>query len=481
MVARLKKYGHIKNAVYKFGRHFFCHYCKGLYRSYVSMRLKTFKKGVHPEEYKHLSEKKSLERLPIPGEVFIPVHQHIGAPCRPLVEKGQEVKTGEIIGQSTGFVSSPVHASISGKVKAVKNFPNPLGVNSLMIHIVGNGEDEWGDLPDETQDWENLNNEEIIGRIQKAGIVGLGGAAFPTHVKLTSPKEKPIDTFILNGCECEPYLTADHRMMVEQTGDVVLGTRILMKVLNVKQAVIGIENNKPDAIEAMEKATKVFDNIEVIPLKVKYPQGAEKMLIKATIDRDVPAGGLPLDVGVVVNNVGTAVAVADAVMRRKPLIERVVTVTGDGIKEPKNVIARIGTPFQNLVDFCGGLTDDTVKIIMGGPMMGVAQHSLNVPVIKATSGILCLTGRTVLKNKEYPCIQCGTCIGACPMNLLPTSLARYAQAGNWQTAKDLGIMNCIECGSCAFVCPSKIPLVHQIRIGKQKVNEMIKREKTEAV
>jgi len=445
------------------------------------MKLKTFKKGVHPEEYKSLSEHKKLERLPLPAEVFIPVQQHIGAPCRPLVEKGQTVKTGELIAQSSGFVSSPVHATISGKVKAIDSFPHPLGINGLMIHIVGDGEDEWIETPAENLDWENLATDEIAELVQKAGIVGLGGAAFPTHVKLSPSKDKKIDTFILNGCECEPYLTADHRMMVEQSDEVVLGTRILMKALNVTQGIIGIENNKPDAIEAMEKATASFDNIQVMPLKVKYPQGAEKMLIKAALNRNVPTGGLPLDVGVVVNNVGTAIAVAEAVTKRKPLIERVVSITGDGIKEPKNVIARIGTPFQNLIDFCGGLRGNAVQIIMGGPMMGIAQHTLKVPVIKATSGILCLTNLSVVKPKEYPCIQCGSCVNVCPMNLLPTRLARYVQAENWQMAEDLGILNCVECGSCAYVCPSQIPLVQRIRIGKLRVNEMKRKAKTATV
>lgn len=442
------------------------------------MKLKTFRKGVHPPEYKYLSEHKPLESLPLPAEVFIPLHQHIGAPCRPIVEKGQEVKTGEIIGQSSGFVSSPVHATISGKVKTIDNFPHPLGINSQMIHIVGDGEDNWVNLAKSDQDWEKLTNDEIVELIQKAGIVGLGGAAFPTHVKLTPPKGRKIDTFILNGCECESYLTADHRMMVEQSEEVVLGVRILMKALNVERGFIGVENNKPDAIEALKHACAAYNNIDVIPLRVKYPQGAEKMLIKAVIDREVPTGGLPLDVGVVVNNVGTAIAVAEAVVKQKPLVERVVTVTGDGVHEPKNVIARIGTPFQNLVDFCGGLTDDTVQIIMGGPMMGLAQHSLNVPVIKATSGILCLTDRDLPRKKEYSCIQCGNCIGVCPMNLLPTRLARFAQVENWQIAESMGILNCIECGSCAYICPSNIPLVQHIRIGKLKVNELKNKQKS---
>ncbi len=445
------------------------------------MKLKSFKKGVHPEEFKNYTEHKSLERLPLPEQVFIPLNQHIGAPAKPVVEKGQAVKTGEVIGASAGFVSSRVHASISGTVKAIDTFPHPLGVNSLMIHIVGDGNDEWVDTVTEESDWEQLSEEEIISRIQDAGIVGMGGAAFPSHVKLTPPKDKNIDTFVLNGCECEPYLTADHRMMVEQTQDVVSGTRILMKALGVSKAVIGIESNKPDAIEAMRKEVASFNNIEVIPLKVKYPQGAEKMLIKATIDRDVPAGGLPLDVGVVVNNVGTAIAVAEAVTRKKPLVERVVSITGDGIKEPKNVIARIGAPFQNLIDFCGGLSEKTAKVIMGGPMMGLTQHTLKVPVVKATSGILCLTEFSIIKNKEYPCIQCGTCIGVCSMSLLPTRLARFAQVENWQMAEELGILSCVECGSCAFVCPSQIPLVQQIRIGKMRVNEIKRKEKLETV
>jgi electron transport complex protein RnfC len=445
------------------------------------MRLKSFKKGVHPEEYKYLSEHKSLERLPLPTEVFIPLQQHVGSPCRPLVEKGQEVKTGEMIGQSTGFVSSPVHAAISGKVKTIDNFAHPLGINSQMIHIVGDGEDTWIDSAPTVTDWENMSTDEIIETIQNAGIVGLGGAAFPTHVKLSPSKEKPIDTFILNGCECEPYLTADHRMMLEQTADVVLGTRILMKALGVSKTIIGIESNKADAVEVLTKATASYREIEVVTLKVKYPQGAEKMLIKAALNRTVPTGGLPLDVGVVVNNVGTAIAVAAAVTKQKPLIERVVSVSGDGIKEPKNVIVRIGTPFQNLIDFCGGLLDNTVKIIMGGPMMGIAQHSLAAPVIKATSGILCLTDHADIERKEYPCIQCGSCIDACPMGLLPTRLARYTQFENWQTADEMGILNCIECGSCAYVCPSQIPLVQRIRIGKLKVNEMKRAEKSTPV
>jgi electron transport complex protein RnfC len=441
------------------------------------MKLKTFNKGVHPAEFKQLSEHKSIEQLPLPGEVFIPLQQHIGAPCVPVVEKGMEVKVGQVIGKSGGFVSSTVHATLSGKVKTIEKMPHPLGINAVMIDIVGDGKDEWAESDGAVLDWESLSAEQINTIVLNAGIVGLGGAAFPTQVKLSPPKDKKIDTFLLNGCECEPYLTADHRMMVERTDDVVLGVRILMKALGVNRAVIGIESNKPDAIEAMTKATEKFWGIIIQPLQVKYPQGAEKMLIAAALRRTVPAGGLPMDVGVVVNNVGTALAVAEAVTKRKPLIERVVTVTGQGIREPKNVMARIGTPFQNLIDYCGGLTDDAAKVLMGGPMMGVAQNSLAVPVIKATSGIVCLTAEAVIDRKEYPCIKCGACMRVCPMNLMPTRLARLTQFEKWDEAEQYGIVNCIECGSCAFVCPAGIPLVQHIRIGKMRVAEMHRKQK----
>lgn len=442
------------------------------------MKLKTFRKGVHPAEYKQLSENKIIEQLPLPGEVYIPLQQHIGAACVPVVEKGMEVKTGQLIGKSGGFVSSTVHASITGKIKAIEKMPHPLGINTLMIQIVGDGRDECENSLNSIPDWENLSAAQINEIVLNAGIVGMGGAAFPTQVKLSPPKNKTIDTFILNGCECEPYLTADHRLMVEHTEGVVLGVRILMKALGVNRAVIGIESNKPDAIALMTKATEKYWGIIVQPLEVKYPQGAEKMLIDAVLKRKVPAGGLPMDIGVVVNNVGTAFAVAEAITKRKPLIERVVTVTGPGIREPKNVLARIGTPFQNLIEFCGGLTDDTVKVLMGGPMMGVAQTTLSVPVVKATSGIVCLTEKMISKVQEYPCIKCGACIRACPMNLIPTKLARLSQFEKWDEANQYGIANCIECGSCAFVCPAAIPLVHHIRVGKIRVAE-VRRKQTD--
>jgi electron transport complex protein RnfC len=354
-------------------------------------------------------------------------------------------------------------------VKAIDEFNHPSGVRSKMIHIKKTGDDEW-ELIDIPEDWKNSTKEELLGIVKKAGIVGLGGAAFPTQVKLSPPKNKPIDSFILNGVECEPYLTADHRMMLEYTDKVLEGMAITMKILGVKNGYIGIENNKLDAIKKMqERISKLNYNFKVLPLKLKYPQGAEKMLIDAILKRQVPAGGLPMDVGVVVDNVGTVYSVFEAVTEGKPLIQRVVTVTGNGINEPKNILARIGTTFKELIEFSGGLKDETNHIYMGGPMMGVSQHTTSVPVIKATSGIVC----SIKKDEKlyvYPCIRCGTCVRVCPMNLIPTKLSRLSELGEYDELGKYDIQSCIECGACVYSCPSNIPLVQWIRVGKLKSN-----------
>jgi len=434
------------------------------------MRKYTFKRGIHPEDSKVFTAAKAVEFLPPPSEVFIPLQQHIGAPCAAIVEPGAEVKIGQIIGTSTVFVSSPVHATVSGKVKAIDRFAHPAGGKVQMIHIISDDQDQ-SDFMDPISDWKNVDRKSLLTRIKEAGIVGLGGAAFPTHVKLAPPDEKQVDTFILNGCECEPFLTADHRIMVEEAEKIVIGMAIMMSVLEVERGIIGIESNKPDAIKYMTEAVqKLGYNFSVISLQTKYPQGAEKMLIQTVLTRQVPTGGLPMDVGVVVNNVGTALTVAEAVLDGKPLIDRVVTVTGDGIKNPKNIKVRIGTLFNEVLKFCNGLNDYTAQVFMGGPMMGIAQTDLNVPVIKATSGIICSTD--VKKINASPCIHCGSCVTACPMFLLPTRIARLAEIKNWNEAQDFGIMNCIECGSCSFACPSNIPLVQWIRLGKLKVGEL---------
>jgi len=436
------------------------------------VKLPTFKSGIHPEEFKYFTESLAIEILPLPKEVFIPLQQHIGAPCKPLVEVGDVVKVGQVIGSTEAYVSSPVHATISGSVKDIERYLSPIGIRAEMIHIVSPEESDESPESEKTNnkiDWTSLTVVELKNRIKNAGIVGLGGAAFPTHVKLNPPENKPIDTLIINGCECEPFLTADHRTMSEMPEKIFIGMSIIMKVLGVKNGHVGIESNKPDAINSMQKLANDYD-VGVVTVKTKYPQGAEKMLIKAINGRKVPTGGLPMDVGVVVHNVGTAVAVADAVLSEKPLTQRVVTITGNGIKEPKNLMVTIGTRFSDVLEFCGGLIDETVQVIMGGPMMGIAQYDLSVPVIKATSGIVCTTDYKQVE--PMACIGCGSCVNSCPMFLMPTRLARLSYIRYWSDADKMGIMNCIECGSCAFVCPSAIPLVQWIRVGKRKVYEI---------
>jgi electron transport complex protein RnfC len=429
----------------------------------------TFSGGVHPAGNKELSSHKPTVTAAIPKRVIIPLSQHIGAPCKPAVVIGQEVKKGEKIGETGGFVSAPVHASLSGKVAAIGSFPHSLGMDVPSVVIESDGKDEWVAGLRETPDYNLLTPEELKKMVLDAGIVGMGGATFPTHVKLSPPKEKPIDVVILNGAECEPYLTSDHRLMLEKPKEIVEGLRILMRILGVKKGHIGIEANKPDAIEAMRKAAAGSADIEVWPVKVKYPQGAEKMLIKAIANRTVPAGGLPMDCGVVVQNVGTAAAIYDAVRFGRPLIERYVTVTGRGVKEPKNFLARIGTPFSQLIEEAGGLTDDAAKVIAGGPMMGMSQYNLDVPVIKGTSGILVLP-RAEVNTKSYgPCIRCARCIDACPMMLQPSLLGLFIEKGHYEDARDYNVMDCFECGSCTFVCPANRPMVQWVKRAKREL------------
>jgi electron transport complex protein RnfC len=418
------------------------------------MGLATFSGGVHPPDKKELSKSSLLSETKPPKIVVIPLSQHIGAPCKALVSIGQEVKKGEIIGEAGGFVSAPVHSSVSGKVTAIGEFPNAMGRTVLSVVIENDLKDEW------TRD-----------KIKAAGIVGMGGAAFPTAVKLSPPKEKPIDTVMINGAECEPYLTADYRMMLEKPQEIVEGLKILMKILGVEKGYIGIENNKPDAVQKMKEAVSGETGLEVVALEVKYPQGAEKMLIKAIVGREVPPPpGLPMDVGVVVQNVGTAIAIYEAARFGKPLIERVVTVTGEGISEPKNLMVRIGTQISQLIEECGGFKGNVGKVISGGPMMGFAVYSLDVPVTKGTSGILVLPEEKIVHADDFgPCIRCGRCIDACPMYLVPSMISVYSEKGFFEDAKDYGLFDCFECGTCAYVCPSKRPIVQLVRLAKSMV------------
>ncbi len=441
--------------------------------------LKTFPKGgVHPAEGKY-SANSAIEVLPLPKQVSIPIAQHIGAPSKPVVAKGDKVKVGDKIAESTGFVSANIHSSVSGTVVKVDNVLDSTGYRRPCVIIDVEG-DEWNESIDKSTDLKkeiSLTDKEIINRINESGIVGLGGATFPSHVKLSVPDGKKIDVLIINGVECEPYLTSDHRLMLEKAEEMLVGIQILMKALGVSLALIGIENNKPDAIERLEKLVKDYPGIEVHALKVQYPQGGEKQLIKALINREVPSGGLPLDVGAVVHNVGTAFAVYEAVQKNKPLFERVVTLTGKSVKKPSNFMVRIGTPVSDLIEAVGGLPEDTGKVINGGPMMGKALNSLDVPVVKGASGILIMPAKLSQRKKEVNCIRCAKCVSVCPQGLEPYLLNRLVQLEKNDKLETDGVMDCIECGSCAYTCPAGLPLLDYIRLGKSRVSQIIRSRK----
>lgn len=405
--------------------------------------------------------------MPDSENIIIPLSQHIGKQAKPIVKKGDAVKAGSVIAEPEGFVSIPIHSSVSGVVQKIHIEPNTSGFpkESIIIKSDGKGEVE----KFEPLDYKTVTAEEIKERVRIAGLVGQGGAAFPTFIKLSPPEDKKIDYVILNGCECEPYLTRDYRLMLERPIDVVTGLSLIMRAVGVKKGIIGIEDNKPEAIKVLREAAKEFQDITVEALETKYPQGAEKMLIKACVNREVPPGKLPLDVGVIVQNIGTATAIYDAVVKGEPQLYAALTVTGKGIKTPKNLIVKIGTSIKDVIEYCGGVKDDAVKVIVGGPMMGVAQFDFMAPVMKATSGIVVLTKDEVNEHPETPCLRCGKCIEACPLQLVPTKLARFTQLERYIEAEEFSITTCMECGTCTFTCPANIPLVQWIRLGKQKV------------
>ncbi|WP_296005069.1 electron transport complex subunit RsxC [uncultured Alistipes sp.] len=439
--------------------------------------MKTFPKGgVHPSENK-LSCAGAIEVLPLPDAVTIPLAQHIGAPAVAKVAKGDKVLVGQLIAEAGSFMSANIHAPISGTVTAVDMQPNGQGVRQMMISIQREG-DEWAEGIDRTETLVKecaLTPEEIIAKIKEAGIVGMGGATFPTHVKLSVPPGKKAEALIINGVECEPYLTSDHRTMLEHGEELVVGVTILMKAIGVKNAFIGIENNKPDAIAHLKKIVKEYDGIEVVPLKVKYPQGGEKQLIAAVIGREVPPPpALPIDVGAVVCNASTTYAVYQAVQKNKPLVERVVTITGKGLATPKNLLTRMGTPVRTLIEAAGGLPEDEVKAINGGPMMGRAMIELASPVTKGCSGITILNGRDAQRREASQCIKCAKCVSACPMGLEPYYLSKMTQKKNWETLEAQMITSCIECGCCQSTCPAYLPLLDWIRLGKQTVMGIIR-------
>jgi len=433
--------------------------------------LKTFPiGGVHPPENK-LTSGSEIQYLPVPAAVAIPVVQHIGAPAVVVVNKDEKVKTGQVIAQSKGFVSSNIHSSVSGKVTKIDTIIDSTGYKQTAVFITTEG-DEW----DETIDRSNeiiteikLSPEEIVKRCLESGIVGLGGATFPSHVKLTVPAGKRCDVLIINGVECEPFLTSDHRLMLERGEEILIGVSILMKALKVNKAMIGIENNKPDAVAHMTNLATAFQGITVHALKVKYPQGAEKQLIKALIKREVPSGKLPLDVNTVVHNVGTAFAVYEAVQKNKPLFERVVTITGKSLSKPGNYFVRTGTPVKELIAAAGGMPEDTGKIVSGGPMMGKSLASTEVPLTKGISGIILFPAADSVRKESMPCIRCSKCIQACPMNLEPYLLMTLSEKGLFERAEKERITDCMECGSCSYTCPANRPLLDYIRMGKATV------------
>jgi electron transport complex protein RnfC len=442
--------------------------------------LKTFPKGgVHPPENK-FSASSPVEVLPLPQQVIIPISQHIGAPATAIVAKGDKVLVGQVIAKSSGFVSANIHSSVSGTVVSLDPVLDSTGYKRQAITITVEG-DEWLPEIDRSLDLKkdfDLTAEEIIAKVNSAGIVGLGGATFPSHVKLSIPKGKKADVLIINGVECEPYLTSDHRLMLEKAHELMVGISILKKALGVDLALIGIENNKPDAIAHLTQVAAGYKGIEVNALKVKYPQGGEKQLIKSLINREVPSGGLPIDVGTVVHNVGTAVAVYDAVQKNKPLIERVVTITGKSLSKTGNYMVRIGTPISKLIEAVGGLPDDTAKVVNGGPMMGKSINTIEAPVTKGTSGVILFPSNEAKRGEIQPsCIRCGKCISACAMGLEPYLLIRLSQRKMVEKLEQEKVLDCMECGSCSYVCPANLPLLDYIRLGKGDVSAMIRARK----
>ena len=431
-------------------------------------RLDGYYGGVHPSERKEFSEHIALERFPDPKTVVISMSQHLGAPANPIVQVGDTVKVGQKIGEAAGFISAPVHSSVSGTVIAVEpRMHATRGSEMTAVVIESDGKNTLHESVQPHGDLDSLTPDEIIDIIREAGIVGMGGAGFPTCVKLKPAK--PVDTILLNGCECEPLLTADHRVMLEFADDIIFGLKAILKTTGAEKGIIVIEDNKPDAIEVMQAKVAEIGNIEVFVAKTKYPQGAEKTLIKRVMGRQVPRGGLPADVGVVVDNISTVKAISDAIQKGLPLIERVATVTGEKIKNPGNYIVKIGTSVREMIDYCGGTTEDDVLIKMGGPMMGFELKDLDVPMMKGSNGIIAVEPDETV---EQPCIKCGRCVDVCPMELSPLYVSKYADEENWQGMKDMNVMDCVECRCCQYICSSKIPLVAKIKAGKNAVRGM---------
>lgn len=423
--------------------------------------------GVHPPDNKGLTSEQPIRSIEAPEKVVIPLQQHLGAPNVPKVKKGDQVGVGTVLGDADAYVSAPIHSSVSGRVTQVAPQPNPLGKDALSVIIENDGEYRPDPALQPPGDWREMEPDAIRAAIRAAGVVGLGGATFPTHVKLNPPAANAIDTVIINGAECEPYLNADNRLMLEKGEEVLEGLRIIMRTVGAERGIVAVEDNKPEAVDALRRLDRE-DNIKIVRVRTRYPQGAEKVLIDTLTGKEVPSGGLPMHVGVVVNNVGTAQAVTEYFRTGMPLVKRVVTVTGSVVRNPSNLMVPLGTSFAAAVEACGGFIAQPGKVIMGGPMMGLAQYALEVPVIKATSGILALSREEVSYRipSEPVCIRCGRCVKVCPMGLIPTYLATYAHFGKIPEMERLNVNDCIECGCCAYICPTRNPMVQLIKLGK---------------
>lgn len=432
------------------------------------MEVKQFVGGLNVPHYKSFSEHKAIKEASLPKEIIIPLSQHLGAPNEPLVKVGDKVKAGQKIGATDKFVSAPVHASLSGTVTAIEPRIPGNSVDCIVIAV----DEKQDELQLVNNDLEKVSKEEILAAIKEAGIVGMGGATFPTSVKLSPPPDKKIDALLLNGCECEPYLTCDHRLMLEKPEELLQGTKLIMKALGVENAYICIEGNKDDAIEAIRDKND-DPRIVLLRMPTKYPQGSEKHLVKAALDREVPSGGLPFDVGTMIQNVGTAVAIYEAVKFNKPLIERVVAVTGQNIKDPQNLLVKIGTPLSHLIEECGGIIEEPAKVINGGPMTGKAQFNLDAPVTKGTTGIIVLPPEMSFADMDYcDCVRCGKCVEHCPVLLYPNQISIYCEAGMVSEAAEWNTLDCIECGICAYVCPSKRPIVSLVQRTKPLIRDL---------
>ncbi len=437
----------------------------------------SFPRGIHPDDRKWMSASAGIEVLPTPKSVLLPLHQHIGAACEPAVKPRTAVRVGDVVGDVKAFVAAPVHASVDGTAGAPTVTTLPTGRHVAAVPVAADqqqrltGRALWddtygGDWPRSALD--EREPEAIVDSVRAGGLVGLGGAAFPTHVKLSRNPNRPVDTLLVNGCECEPYLTADHRLMLEAPAPIVAGALLAAAAAGAERIILAIEDNKPDAVESMQHAAE-GTRVQVAAVRTQYPMGGERSLVPAVMARKVPTGGLPLDVGVVVVNVGTAAAVARAVLRNGPLTHRVISVTGEGIERPKNVLAPIGASYADLVAFCGGLKPDAARVIAGGPMMGFALAELDVPVTKGTSGVVVMTERQLRRAAETACIRCGRCVDVCPLRLVPTKIALAVRNQDWEVARRYHLAACVECGCCGYVCPARIPLVQLIRTGKATV------------